>query len=233
MNKLVKNFLVIFLVCFSLASFCACDDHEHVFEDEHTCHDRVCVECGETVKSSVDNTITKKLNVVAATCERDGSYSLVTYCLECDTILSEERVTVSALGHSYQNGVCTRCGRNDPTYTPQSQGNGGSSSQSVPQGTGSTQQETGWKQTWKNDSKLSLLPVPSFSNCSNIYSNSSGHGAVFSNVSSSQVQNYMSALRSAGWSVSSANGGVNYYANKSGTRATFGYVNGSFSVVVS
>ena len=49
-------------------------------------------------------------NVVDATCTEDGSYDSVVYCSECGEEISRETVTVPALGHNYDNGVCTECG---------------------------------------------------------------------------------------------------------------------------
>ena len=49
-------------------------------------------------------------NEVAATCTEDGSYDFVTYCPACGEEISRDTVVVPALGHSYENGVCTGCG---------------------------------------------------------------------------------------------------------------------------
>ncbi len=46
-------------------------------------------------------------NKVEATCTEDGSYDIVVYCDECEEELSRETVTVSATGHSWDNGVVT------------------------------------------------------------------------------------------------------------------------------
>ena len=56
-------------------------------------------------------------NVVAATCTTEGSYDSVVYCTECGEELSREAVTVDALGHDFQDGVCTRCGLGDLPFT--------------------------------------------------------------------------------------------------------------------
>src|SRR5699024_557706 len=36
------------------------------------------------------------------------------YCTACNTVL-EKGHKIAALGHEYQNGVCTRCGQKDPS----------------------------------------------------------------------------------------------------------------------
>ena len=51
-----------------------------------------------------------KENEVAATCTEDGSYDSVVYCSTCNEELSRETVVVPALGHNYEDGVCTNCG---------------------------------------------------------------------------------------------------------------------------
>ena len=49
-------------------------------------------------------------NEVKATCTEDGSYDSVVYCTECGEEISRETVVVPALGHNYEDGVCTECG---------------------------------------------------------------------------------------------------------------------------
>ena len=65
---------------------------------------------------------------VEATCTKDGSYDLVTYCSECHEEMSREHKTIPALGHDYHSEethatyeadgyityTCSRCG---DTYT--------------------------------------------------------------------------------------------------------------------
>ncbi|MCC8072762.1 MAG: LPXTG cell wall anchor domain-containing protein [Clostridiales bacterium] len=46
-------------------------------------------------------------NEVEATCTEDGSYDIVVYCKECEEELSRETVTVSATGHTWDEGVVT------------------------------------------------------------------------------------------------------------------------------
>ena len=60
------------------------------------------------------NTVTTVENEVDATCETDGSYETVVTCSDCGEELSREKTVVPALGHDYQDGVCTRCGAPDP-----------------------------------------------------------------------------------------------------------------------
>ena len=45
----------------------------------------------------------------------EGGYKLYK-CANCDE--TEKRDVTSALGHAYENGVCTRCGEADPDYNP-------------------------------------------------------------------------------------------------------------------
>ena len=52
-------------------------------------------------------------NEVAATCTAEGHYDEVTRCSVCGEELSRETKTNAALGHSYVNGVCTRCGEKE------------------------------------------------------------------------------------------------------------------------
>ncbi|MBR4761184.1 MAG: hypothetical protein IK086_00930, partial [Clostridia bacterium] len=47
-------------------------------------------------------------NEVAATCETVGSYNSVVYCSVCHAKLSEETVTVPALGHDWNEWVCVK-----------------------------------------------------------------------------------------------------------------------------
>ena len=77
---------------------------------------------GQTCDHS--STITKKENVVEATCETAGSYDSVVYCATCNEEISREEITVEALGHNYTSVVtpptataqgytthtCSRCG---------------------------------------------------------------------------------------------------------------------------
>jgi len=46
-------------------------------------------------------------NRVEATCEKDGSYEMVTYCGTCDKELSRTQHTIDAIGHDYDDGVIT------------------------------------------------------------------------------------------------------------------------------
>ena len=44
---------------------------------------------------------TRKEDYIEATCTEDGSYTLVTYCSECGTVIRTEKVTLPALGHDF------------------------------------------------------------------------------------------------------------------------------------
>ena len=75
-----------------------------------------------------------KENVLNATCTSDGSYDLVTYCLECDGELARVKVIVRALGHEFgewtvttaptessegiETRVCSRCGEKEMRSIP-------------------------------------------------------------------------------------------------------------------
>ncbi len=53
-------------------------------------------------------TETKEENRVEATCAKDGSYVLVTYCSVCDTEISRENKTITATGaHTWTEATCT------------------------------------------------------------------------------------------------------------------------------
>ena len=52
----------------------------------------------------------------AATCTKTG-LTEGSHCSRCDAVLKAQTKT-AALGHSYKNGACTRCGAKDPNYKP-------------------------------------------------------------------------------------------------------------------
>ena len=76
---------------------------------------------------------TREENIVPATCGKDGSYTLVTYCSVCDEVLKEEAKTIAALTHDWYedsllrptqkadgtwgNGVITFVCRHDSKHT--------------------------------------------------------------------------------------------------------------------
>ena len=49
-------------------------------------------------------------NKIPATCTTDGSYDLVVYCTGCGVKITWNSHTESALGHTYVNRVCSKCG---------------------------------------------------------------------------------------------------------------------------
>lgn len=61
-----------------------------------------------------------KENEISATCTDSGSYDEVTYCSECGEELKRISKTIPKKDHSYRNGVCTKCGEEDPYYSPSS-----------------------------------------------------------------------------------------------------------------
>ena len=97
---------------------------EHVYEDEYTCHDRVCTECGEKLKASTDHVFGDWVTVRYADCENDG---LEVKSCDCG---EEESRPVDALGHTYadeitcRDRVCTAedCNHIEPASTPHNYG---------------------------------------------------------------------------------------------------------------
>ena len=74
-----------------------------------------CLGCGEIVSgceetAPLGHDIVYR-NVTAATCTESGSE--IETCTRCDYTTYKE---IPALGHSYKNGTCTRCGEKDPNY---------------------------------------------------------------------------------------------------------------------
>ncbi len=57
---------------------------------------------------------------VAPTCTNDG-LTEGSHCDRCNTVFVEQE-TIYALGHDYEYGYCTRCGREDPYYKPATPG---------------------------------------------------------------------------------------------------------------
>lgn len=55
-------------------------------------------------------------NYIAPNCTDKGSKDLVVYCSVCKKELSRKTETISATGHNYSNGSCTKCGEKDPDY---------------------------------------------------------------------------------------------------------------------
>ena len=56
-------------------------------------------------------------NNVAPTCTEAGSYDNVIKCSVCTAEVSRETVSVDALGHNYVEGICSRCGKTEPTVS--------------------------------------------------------------------------------------------------------------------
>ena len=77
-----------------------------------------CTLCGEEVERTT-NSVDKiphtagdavRENEIAAGCTSDGSYDRVVYCTVCSAEMSRENISVPAQ-HSYEDGVCTVCGK--------------------------------------------------------------------------------------------------------------------------
>ena len=78
-----------------------------------------CADCGAILEGCEEydyapHSFTVLTQTVGATCTAGGCK--VFKCENCDA--TETRDRVDALGHSYQNGVCARCGQADPNYVP-------------------------------------------------------------------------------------------------------------------
>ncbi len=56
------------------------------------------------------------MNDKAATCTETG-LTAGSKCSVCGEVLTAQEV-VPALGHKFENGVCTVCGEKDPNYVP-------------------------------------------------------------------------------------------------------------------
>lgn len=59
-------------------------------------------------------------NEIEATCDKDGSYDLVMYCSYpgCNFEINRVNTVIESEGHSFENGICTSCGAEDPDYNP-------------------------------------------------------------------------------------------------------------------
>ncbi|MBQ7638581.1 MAG: hypothetical protein IJS90_06755 [Clostridia bacterium] len=87
-----------------------------------------CADCGAVLSGCealelAAHSYTVLVEEKAATCT-EGGYKIYK-CAACD--LTETRDRVNALGHNYEDGVCTRCNAADPNYNPGGGDNGGSS----------------------------------------------------------------------------------------------------------
>ncbi|MBO4217258.1 MAG: DUF4886 domain-containing protein, partial [Clostridia bacterium] len=51
------------------------------------------------------------------TCTEGGYDEVETRCSRCGEVISRTTADIPALGHNYENGVCTRCGEKDPSYS--------------------------------------------------------------------------------------------------------------------
>ena len=101
------------------AVFC---EHEHAYPEHQdaTCtepgYDRmICDDCGAVISETVLPPLGHDLvshAAKAATCTAIGWNAYET-CSRCDYSTFAE---ISALGHNYKSGVCTRCGAKDPNY---------------------------------------------------------------------------------------------------------------------
>lgn len=88
-----------------------CTDCKELFADEKgeksiTAADRVINKLGHSYETTLK----------AATCTADGEK--VTICKNCKDTTKE---TIKAVGHTYQNGVCSVCQTKDPEYKPETE----------------------------------------------------------------------------------------------------------------
>ena len=76
---------------------------------------RTCARCGEKETKTLDALGHDYVSAVTApTCTEAGCTTYT--CSRCgDSYVGDE---VASLGHEYQDGVCTRCGADDPDYVP-------------------------------------------------------------------------------------------------------------------
>ena len=139
-NKLTKVLFAMFALT-AMGSFAACGGTtggsesstppestdsvcEHSYEDEYACHDRVCTECGETLKATAEHEFGGWVTIRFADCENEGMQKR-----ECDCGEKEED-TIPATGHSYADEItchdrtCTAedCGYVNPASTPHAYG---------------------------------------------------------------------------------------------------------------
>ena len=96
---------------------------EWVTRQEATCTEsgtryRQCTRCNEAETEAIPAKGHTPVTVpgTAATCTEAG-LSDGAKCSVCGAVISAQQ-TIPALGHSYQNGVCVRCGAKDPSITP-------------------------------------------------------------------------------------------------------------------
>ena len=100
---------------------------EHVYATEQERVEATCTtdgyvvmacHCGETERTDLpafghsEGTVMIENNV-APTCTTAGSHDDVIYCVTCREELSRNTVTVPALGHDFEDGVCSNCGKLD------------------------------------------------------------------------------------------------------------------------
>ena len=76
----------------------------------HNYEDGYCTRCGEELPCPHENTELR--GAVDATCTEDG-YTGDTYCTDCGQKVYSG-VTIKAMGHDFEDGVCTQCGEKDP-----------------------------------------------------------------------------------------------------------------------
>ncbi len=84
----------------------------HEWKDASCTEPKTCSRCGSTEGEALGHQPgeAKKEVKSAATCTADGIYDEVVYCTRCNAELSRETKTEPALGHSTDNGKCSRCG---------------------------------------------------------------------------------------------------------------------------
>ena len=103
--------------------------HVHDFTSVTVTKEPTCTEEGERVlKCACGETVTEKIEALGhnvgepvvtlskqPTCTEPGYNETEVRCNRCGEVLSRLTADIPALGHNYENGVCTRCGEKDPS----------------------------------------------------------------------------------------------------------------------
>lgn len=96
-----------------------CSDCGYTYFDQvvpalgHAYAEGICTRCGQSETPAEVHSYTS--TIVLPTCEKDGMTTHT--CSDCGYLYADE--FVSALGHIYEEGKCTRCGESDSSYVPE------------------------------------------------------------------------------------------------------------------
>ena len=100
-------------------SLCGKETVEPVTELGHDFVDGVCTRCDAIdpdYEPPCSHENTELRNATDVTCLEPG-YTGDLYCIDCGELLTEG-CSITALGHDFVDGVCTRCDAEDPDYEP-------------------------------------------------------------------------------------------------------------------